>query len=514
MSLADVSLAVRKLAESEGTTLTKLPMIAGDPALSSEGAASLQRLSMDVEGLTERHAPWDFLLTWLTDRTRYLVALADDSSVGGRLRAVAVWQFLNFARVRGPATVWPPIRRLLDRVRQLVLLAEERDLRQVPAGALHMEAVRLMTVHASKGLEFEAVHVPGLTTASFPTNWRGARCPPPDGLIDSEDKITGIEEMKLAHVREEECLFFVAASRAQMHLRLTLCRKQSDGKNRKPSEFLTTIARVSMEVRDPPRLTLPPEAPSPRPIEIAWPTDWRMTEARLKSYSGCPRRFFYTHALGLRGARKPTAFTRTHACLYAFIDWMAAARLTETVEPEAARAHFEEIWRERGPVEHAFAADYRQLADRMIAALIRLSADRKFRADVLALDLPNGRVLVKPDEMAQLPDGTVVLRRIRTGHRRQKEYDELEYTLYALAARAHFGSNYVFEAVHLADELIEPVTITDEKLFNRRQTSDALLGRVSAGWFPPKVDAVTCPRCPHFFVCDALPHGKLVPATT
>ena len=39
-----------------------------------------------------------------------------------------------------------------------------------PAAALHMDAVRLMTVHGSKGLEFEAVHVPGLNGGSFPSS--------------------------------------------------------------------------------------------------------------------------------------------------------------------------------------------------------------------------------------------------------------------------------------------------------------------------------------------------------
>jgi hypothetical protein len=32
---------------------------------------------------------------------------------------------------------------------------------------------------------------------------------------------------------------------------------------------------------------------------------------------------------------------------------------------------------------------------------------------------------------------------------------------------------------------------------------------IGAGAFPPKTDAVTCPRCPHFFICPASPKGPL-----
>ena len=71
----------------------------------------------------------------------------------------------------------------LEEVRRLVLLNEERDLRQIPATALSLEGVRLLTIHGSKGLEFEAVHIPGMTTTGLPSNFRPPRCPPPAGLI-------------------------------------------------------------------------------------------------------------------------------------------------------------------------------------------------------------------------------------------------------------------------------------------------------------------------------------------
>src|SRR4029453_10623462 len=160
------------------------------------------------------------------------------------MRGVAVWQFLNFIRERGPTGSGLPIQRTLDRVRQLVLLAEERDLRHVPAGALHMDAVRLMTVHGSKGLEFEAVHVPGLTVASFPSSMRGQRCPPPNGMIDGADDVSSKDEAKRAHEHEEECLFFVALSRAHTYLRLYNAKKQRNGNTRSPSPFLSWVPPV------------------------------------------------------------------------------------------------------------------------------------------------------------------------------------------------------------------------------------------------------------------------------
>ena len=42
-----------------------------------------------------------------------------------------------------------------------------------------MDAVRVMTIHGSKGLEFRAVHLPALATGYMPASWRGVRIEPP-----------------------------------------------------------------------------------------------------------------------------------------------------------------------------------------------------------------------------------------------------------------------------------------------------------------------------------------------
>lgn len=508
-SLQDVYVA---LGEVRRPAFSGLENLADAEGLSAEGAAALARLAKDVEGLDRGASAWEFLSAYLLDRTDIVRKMGRETSVSGRMRAVAVWQFLNFVRGQGVNKAGLRMRRTLDRVRQLVLLAEERDLRQVPGAALDMDAVRVMTVHASKGLEFEAVHVPGLTKASFPSSYRGARCPPPAGLIEGVGDGSVKEALRRSHDLEEECLFFVAVSRARTHLRLYSARTQRSGARRAESGFVGWLdGAILEEVKDPATVPLPAEAARTMAVAVTRRIEWCPTDSAFGLYERCPRRFFYTHILGLGAARRQTAFSRTHDCLYRLMEWLREARGKGDVRLEEAEAAFEKIWEEKGPVEHGFRDDYRKLASRLIAALVRGGEGLRFRdARALAVDLPGGRVVVEPNEVVDLPSGTVALRRVRTGHRRSDEYDRLEYALYRLAADAHFGRSAEVMALHLADENADTVSMSARKLDARRLKSDAMLRGISEGSFPTKPDAVMCARCPHFFICPALPRGPLV----
>ncbi|MEO5925671.1 MAG: ATP-dependent helicase [Bryobacteraceae bacterium] len=511
LSLQDIYVATRQLRSGDARALSSLRQISEAEGISPQGRTGIQLLADDLAELTISSSAWEFLSHYLLDRSGLLRELAAGDSVSARMRAVALWQLLNFVREQSPTGTGLPIQRTLDRVRQLVLLAEERDLRQVPTGALHLDAVRLMTVHGSKGLEFEAVHVPGLTVASFPTSNRGQRCPPPRGMIAGTQALTASEEAKQSQEHEEQCLFFVAASRARTHLRLYLARFQPSGSRRSASPFLDWIpSNLVREIAAPTMLPPTGGSPPPRTVVITNLPDSVVTDSQISLYEKCPLRFFYTHILGLGSARKPTAFSKSHDCLYRLIDWLADARRNGDPTLEETEAAFEVLWLERGPTDHAYAAEYRLLASRLITALIRSGAGRTFRdMEPLAIDFPNGRIVVRPNELAELPNGTVVLRRVRTGHRRTDEYDRLDYTLYQLAGESRFGAGFVVEALHLTDETIDQVEIKPQKLENRRVNSDGMLRNISLGAFPPEVDAVSCPRCPHFFICSAVPPGTL-----
>jgi superfamily I DNA/RNA helicase/Zn-dependent peptidase ImmA (M78 family) len=511
IALQDVHTALAWLREQPASVARRLGQLATDAALTDPGREGIERLAIDIDGFHPGSSPWDVVTTYLLDRTRMLADLAVAQSIAGRVQALACWQFLNFVRQDVPGK-GPRIRRLLDRVRMMVLFAEERDLRRVPAGALHMDAVRLMTVHGAKGLEFEAVHLPGMTVTSFPANPRGQPCPPPHGLIEGlEDGVD--DAAKRAHGEEEECLFFVAVSRARRHLRLYAASKQANGKNRKASPYLEWLrghaADRSVAVNS---TTVAAASPHERNVEVQWPADWHVIHHKLKSHETCPRRFFYTHVLGLGTARSITAYTQTQDCLHEMIEWIARARAEGSIRDEEAVAKLHEIWTARGPAEHAFAAEYLQLAETMVRRLVRSGPGLRFRPPSgLTLDLESGRVVVEPDELAEDPDGTIVLRRVRPGTARKDEADRLEYKLLHLAAARAFETGHRVEVVHLTDDARAPIDLTTKKLASAETETGDALASIRAGLFPPKIDGYTCPQCPHFFICPSIPSGKLVP---
>ena len=210
----------------------------------------------------------------LLDRTDLVRTMAAGKGIGDRMRMIAVWQFLNFLRDQSPVATGSPIQTLLDRVRNLVLLAEERDLRQVPDAALQMNAVRLMTIHGSKGLEFEAVHIPGFVKTGIPASYRGPSCPVPEGMIAGA--VGDIfQEAERAHKQEQECLFFVALSRARTFLRLYAYQRQANGGMRNPSDYEPRLAGKLRAIGSPETIPLPGGKREPKPVELTIADDWR-----------------------------------------------------------------------------------------------------------------------------------------------------------------------------------------------------------------------------------------------
>ena len=249
-------------------------------------------------------------------------------------------------------------------------------------------------------------------------------------------------------------------------------------------------------------------------VSIEGPENVCLTDRSIELYDSCPLRFFYTHVLGLAGAKKSTAFSRTHDCIYGFIEWLVGARRKGNVSLEDAEASFDAIWAEDGPTDHGFAADYRRLASTLIQTLVRSGEAVALRdVETLMLELSERSVVIKPNEVIERPDGSVTLRKIRTGRKRKNEQDRLEYALYLLAGQSTYGRDCTVEVLHLTDGESSPIELTGRKLKFRRDKIEDMVVAIGKGQFPAVSDQFSCPRCPHFFYCPSVPSGTLILGT-
>ena len=414
---------------------------------------------------------------------------------------------MNFLRVQ-PQGAGLPVTRLLNRIRRLVRNADERDLRQLPASAQGIDAVRLMTMHGSKGLEFPVVHIPGLTKASIPRSPKSVLARDiiaPDGLIEGAGG-KSLAAMHEAIAEEQECLFFVAVSRARDRLLLYSPTKTANGSNRARSPFIDRLGANVAKRHSIPVRTLPPD-PVDSPVALSIDGDFRVTDHQLGLYQRCPRRFLYTHVLGVGGRRTETAFMLLHVAVQKVVE-AVVSRVGPALPHAELEAVLDGLWDKHGPAEHGYASEYRRIASELLRSFADAAAGQQTHAvPRLLLGVAGGEIVIVPDQVVVDAGGKTTMRRVKTGHNVDEDENGLAAAAFHLAANAHTPGCAV-EFVHLGDAVVSPVEMSSKVLGNRCNSIDEMVSDVRAGRFSLN-ETVTSPRCPAFFICGPVPAGPL-----
>jgi len=107
----------------------------------------------------------------------------------------------------------------------------------IPMPSAEENAVRLMTVHCAKGLEFNHVFIIRANSNSFPSSYKESLVEFPRELRDPDS--VAQQDDKLLHEQEERRLFYVAMTRARDSL--TMYARQGKGKDPSPPGFLRDL---------------------------------------------------------------------------------------------------------------------------------------------------------------------------------------------------------------------------------------------------------------------------------
>lgn len=102
------------------------------------------------------------------------------------------------------------------------------------------KGVNLMTVHGSKGLEFDYIFFAGCNSSVWERKHK------PSGHYKMPDNLYDVNHDKQANGDEEEMrrLFYVAMTRAALHLSISYSRFRNDGRELEPSMFIVEIQDI------------------------------------------------------------------------------------------------------------------------------------------------------------------------------------------------------------------------------------------------------------------------------
>lgn len=502
MSLQDVGLVIEHLRATDGEPLAWLRTIDGLADLSENGISMLRRLRELLDGFEPDASPWIVLAKALLDRFGLLKRLVNSAAVEDKNRGIALWQLLNFMRVQ-PSGSGLPVPRLLARIRRLVRLSDDGDLRQLPAAAQGIDAIRLMTIHGSKGLEFSAVHIPGMNADTMPGNQRPPACLPPDGMVEGWDG-DSLSLFKAGNAEERECLFYVALSRAKDRLVLYSARQRSDGATRPVSAFLGRLGGATAQSPIVLTRTLP-TAPEETPIGIDVIGRMSFTDAQISVFERCPRRFFYTYLLRTGGRRTITPFMQLHDAVRSLLE----AGIDEGANDETIAGRVIEACAAKGLSDEGYLEDFHALGIAMVRYFVSTRADGSVEPGAeIRVTVADEEIIVRLDDVLVRADGGKTVRRVRTGHLRSTESDDVAAATFQLAAHQAFPGAIV-EFVHLSDQKVRPLKLTPLVLGRRKEKLGVFLGDIRAGRFPAKASTFSCPGCPAFFICGEAPAGIL-----
>lgn len=168
-------------------------------------------------------------------------------------------------------------------------------------------AIRLMTAHKSKGLEFAHVFIPNFLDGHWSNTKSKKIISLPDGLV-SYHQVTEEEDLE-----EERRLFYVALTRAKSHISISFSEYDSENKKQVVSQFLHEIGEVVKVT--PPKLTVMTDSFF-SPVEqnfkesksreqlLSIVQDQPLSPTSLNTFLQCPMEYLYKHVYKIPGVRE------------------------------------------------------------------------------------------------------------------------------------------------------------------------------------------------------------------
>ncbi len=383
-------------------------------------------------------------------------------------------------------------------------------------------AVRLMTVHGAKGLEFPHVFILRANANSFPCSYKETLVAFPRELRDA-DSITEADD-KTLHGQEERRLFYVAMTRARDSLHIY--SRQGKGKiNKNPDGYMRELienknlacwltavpargSQTSLDIFAEASVAYPAESQTNRWFElpVLEGLESRLSASAVDTYERCGLQFKLERDWRL--SAKPAAAMQygaaIHRVLKTYFDSVTLGRpktedelidlfRLDLAEAKILEPYQHELYEKQGIAQlHDFMAAARSATPQV------LHTEQSFEIHV-GQTVVAGRI----DRIDQRSDGCVAIVDYKTGKARdQEDADEsLQLSLYAIAAREKWGYTVGALILYNLEENVPVVTTRSEgQLLAARDRVDAAAQGIAAGVFKAKT-GMHCNFCAFRSLC-------------
>ena len=449
--------------------------------LSAAGAAAVKRWAHVFSGLTSNTSPWEVACELLLERSDILKPYLDGKGILDITRRIALWQFIYYLRVPDGGNNYQTVGSFITRLRRRLRIGDDKELRIPPPEADSLDAVAVMTIHGSKGLEFEAVHLVDIDARHFAATADSELIP--RALL----KVV-IPKENFEEETEASNKLYVALSRAKEHLVLYESCERFDATC---VDAVSQAAHLFETVRGRAKLSIPPKPKNIGPVTLP-PASYDLTG--FLAYRVCPRRYYYDFVkqLGPSAGLHPAVLIET------------------AVMRDLFAAYGEEVTEHPGEVERILASlgpgfkdalpylkDY--ATQLLIAGRNWMGATRAAMAKPFEVTLAGLPLHVRPHRITQSGAVTTVeFVRTRPAGTLTRQHKILRWVLKCLADKhpnySFKGSIYVL-STGVAESVVPYSRAPD--LFIR------IAKQLLAGNFDAQPNQWECPKCRHFMYCPA-----------